>query len=417
MNLPVVPLASLSDAALIDRLKRLVAIERRATALTLAHLIEFDNRRLHADLGLPSLFAYCVRELGYSEGAAYKRIQAARAARDYPAILDVLAGGQTSLAAVVILAPHLTQENHAMILGMASGQSSRGVESLVARLAPRPDAKDCLRRLSAARPQTSAVEDAQSEESKALSLLGVPLPASPDTATAAQEETSAAARAGAAAKTPGPYPRLEPLSGDRFLFRYTGSTEFRDKYERARVLLRVRTPGNVMAAVFEAALEALLGRIDPQQRHERRLAAQARRDQADTTSVRVPGRPSTDKRLARSRAIPRPIRDAVWHRDGGLCTFIGPDGRRCPQTAGLELDHIVPWAAGGSSSDLRNLRLTCRQHNQLFARRYFGAATIENAIRRRREQAKQSRASPRVRDRAIQQSARTVAGPSPRDEP
>ncbi len=187
MDFPVVPLASLSDAALIDRLKRLVAIERRATALTLAHLIEFDKRRLHADLGLPSLFAYCVRELGYSEGAAYKRIQAARAARDYPAILDVLAGGQTSLAAVVILAPHLTQENHAMILGMASGQSSRGVESLV----PRPDVKDCLRRVSVARPQASALGDAQSEESQSLSLFSVPLPASPDTAAATEEEASA----------------------------------------------------------------------------------------------------------------------------------------------------------------------------------------------------------------------------------
>ncbi len=233
------PLPSLSDAVLIDRLKQLVAIERRATALTISHLIEFDKRRLYADLGLPSLFAYCVRELGYSEGAAYKRIQAARAARDYPAILDMLSAGQTSLAAMVILAPHLTQENQAEVLSMARGRSSRGMEFLVAQLAPRPDAKDCLRRLSVGQPSYT--------------------------------------RGVAPARTLGPRARLEPLSGESFLFRFTGNAEFRDRYERARALLRVGNPGSVMAAVFEAALKALLGRIDPLQRHERRLATRARR--------------------------------------------------------------------------------------------------------------------------------------------
>ena len=92
--------------------------------------------------------------------------------------------------------------------------------------------------------------------------------------------------------------------------------------------------------------------------------------------------------------IPLPARDAVWCRDGGRCAFIGPDGRRCPETAGLEVDHIVPWAAGGSSTDTRNLRLACRQHNLLFARRCFGAAAIENAIQRRREETKQLPADP-----------------------
>ena len=234
MDFPPAPLTSLSDEALIDRLKRLSAIERRATALTLAHLIEFDNRRLYADLGLPSLFAYCVRELGYSEGAAYKRIQAARGARDYPAVLSMLTVGQTSLAAMVILAPHLTPENHAEVLSMAGGRSSREVEFLVARLAPRPDTKDCLRRLSKGRPEVSAFSGGDLQETENLPLLGATHPANPEAALAPGEEPPTAARATAPALTPAPRTRLEPLSGDRFLFRFTGSTEFRDQYERAR---------------------------------------------------------------------------------------------------------------------------------------------------------------------------------------
>ena len=58
MDFPLSPLASLSVAAMIDRLKRLAAIERRATALTLAHLIklarESDGRVASSRLGTPA---------------------------------------------------------------------------------------------------------------------------------------------------------------------------------------------------------------------------------------------------------------------------------------------------------------------------------------------------------------------------
>ncbi|MEK7746310.1 MAG: hypothetical protein AAB576_06560, partial [Elusimicrobiota bacterium] len=101
----------LPDAELEDRLRRLARIERKALAFLMAHLGEFDRRRLYADRGQPSLFAYCTRILGYSEQAAYKRIQAARAARTHPAILQRLEEGETTLTAIVILAPHFRSDN------------------------------------------------------------------------------------------------------------------------------------------------------------------------------------------------------------------------------------------------------------------------------------------------------------------
>ncbi len=73
----------------------------------------------------------------------------------------------------------------------------------------------------------------------------------------------------------------------------------------------------------------------------------------------------------RSRHIPPAVRDEVFVRDGGRCTYIGKDGRRCEETWNLEMDHIVPYAKGGDNSP-ENLRLLCPAHNRLAAERAYG---------------------------------------------
>src|SRR5262245_30810825 len=88
----------------------MVARDRAITADLLAHVAEFDKRKLYLPAGYPSMFAYCVGELGLSEDAAFKRIKAARAARRFPALLDALAEGRLHLTAIVLLAPHVTED-------------------------------------------------------------------------------------------------------------------------------------------------------------------------------------------------------------------------------------------------------------------------------------------------------------------
>jgi hypothetical protein len=56
---------------------------------------ELDARRLYLGEGCASLFAYCTQTLRLSEHAAYHRIEAARAARLFPIILDLVADGTT----------------------------------------------------------------------------------------------------------------------------------------------------------------------------------------------------------------------------------------------------------------------------------------------------------------------------------
>ncbi|TMQ64128.1 MAG: HNH endonuclease, partial [Candidatus Eisenbacteria bacterium] len=116
-------LSHLSDGALLQGLTALVARERTTTATLLAHLAEVDARRLYLPAAYPSMYAYCVQELRLSEDAAYKRIQAARAARQFPTLFAALADGRLHLSAVVLLAPYLNQENIDELLAAAADKS------------------------------------------------------------------------------------------------------------------------------------------------------------------------------------------------------------------------------------------------------------------------------------------------------
>ena len=85
------------------------------------------------------MFAWCVEELRLSEDSACKRIRAARAARQFPALFAMLADGRLHLSALVMLAPCLTPENAEDLLAAATHRSKAGIEQLLAERFPRPD--------------------------------------------------------------------------------------------------------------------------------------------------------------------------------------------------------------------------------------------------------------------------------------
>src|SRR5688572_7829914 len=137
----------LSDCDLLAELERAVECERRAAAHLIALLVEVDSRKLYAQQGCSSLFTFCVQILHLSKHAAYLRIEAARCARRFPAILDRLSDGLLHLSAVSLLGPQLTEENHLELLESAKHKSKRDVEQLVARLKPQPDVPPIVRKL------------------------------------------------------------------------------------------------------------------------------------------------------------------------------------------------------------------------------------------------------------------------------
>jgi hypothetical protein len=129
-----VPIAHLSNLALLEETERLADNARRATARLIAALAEVDLRKLWADEGCSSLFAYCTRVLHFSEQEAYLRIEAARVAERFPVALEMLDAGELTLTNVGLLKPHLTAENHAALLDAARGKSKKEVARQVAGL-------------------------------------------------------------------------------------------------------------------------------------------------------------------------------------------------------------------------------------------------------------------------------------------
>src|SRR5437867_3495174 len=144
--------ARLSDRHLLDEVKRLASRERDVTAELIAHLAEIEERGLHHAEGFGSMFLYCRQVLQLSDHAAYGRIEAARAARRFPVILEMLAEGSLNLTAVGLLGRHLSRDNYRAVLAEAKGRSKSEVEELLARLHPQPDVPSSIRKLPEVKP-------------------------------------------------------------------------------------------------------------------------------------------------------------------------------------------------------------------------------------------------------------------------
>src|SRR5688572_19613581 len=113
----------LHDADLLAEVARAAARERKTTAHLVALLAALDARSLYLGQGCSSLFTYCTEVLHLSESAAYNRIQAARATRRLPLILERLGDGSIHLTAARLLEPHLTMQNCREVLDAAHHKS------------------------------------------------------------------------------------------------------------------------------------------------------------------------------------------------------------------------------------------------------------------------------------------------------
>ncbi len=140
-------LRSIPDDELLRRLAEILRQSRRVEADLVAHIAEVDARRLYARSASPSMFAYATEVLHLSEAEAYLRIAAARASREHPVLLAMLADGRLHLTAIAKIAPHLTAKNREGLLARAAHKSKREIEELVAEVSPRPDVPAVMRRL------------------------------------------------------------------------------------------------------------------------------------------------------------------------------------------------------------------------------------------------------------------------------
>src|SRR5690606_23694895 len=83
---------------LARKLKTLIQSERQTTKEIL-HLLNYAlEKKSYLELGYPSLFAWLVEGFGYSNAAAYRRIEAARLLKQVPQIEEKLQAGSLNLS-------------------------------------------------------------------------------------------------------------------------------------------------------------------------------------------------------------------------------------------------------------------------------------------------------------------------------
>jgi 5-methylcytosine-specific restriction endonuclease McrA len=310
-----------AELTLTELRSRIVELRRKeniALAQMLEYLAELDSRQGYRELGYSSLFAYCTKELKYSEASAYRRIAAARVIADYPEVLVKIRDGAMQLCAVAELAKVLTEENKAELIPAAVGASKREVEQVIVPYLPEEQPKRdriVVKRIKAAEPDSQPLFSA-----------------------------------------------LPPVVRDNRAvhFAFDADEEFLRLYKQAKAL----TGKGAVADVLKAALKKLLEVKSPEKRQQRRKLREAARAKS------------------RTRHIPAAVRDEVFVRDGGQCTFCSAEGKRCEETQRLQVDHIEPFALGGSHEP-ENLRLLCPAHNRLMAERVFGKEKVAACISRR----------------------------------
>jgi len=365
------PLQLIPDDELLHRLAELMGQSRRIEADVVAQIAEVDERRLYAREAFPSMFAYCTDVLHLSEAEAYLRISAARASREHPMLLTMLADGRLHLTGIAKLAPHLTRENRDGLLERATHRSKRQIEEQIAEIAPRPDVPAVVRKLPERRTLPTAGLLVVSNRGEGLGQVPL-LELRPDGVAAPHTEGRQDPPSSASV--------VQPLSPGRYKVQFTASAELQHKLERLKALMGSKGRDGDLAAVIERAVTEKLERLEARRfartKAHRKGPAKAE-ERAEEDACTVP----------HSRHIRAAVRRAVRERDGDQCRYVDEQGRRCKQRDHLEFHHRHPFGLGGDH-EVSNIRLLCHAHNAYLAECDYGREAMGRHRRPR------SRASP-----------------------
>jgi 5-methylcytosine-specific restriction endonuclease McrA len=314
-------LRAFSHDELLERTRKLAESERRISVAILHHLAEIDRRRAFAKLGYGSLWDYTLKELKYSEGAAYRRISAMRALCNHPELEGKIQKGDLSVSTVSQVQSFLKSGRET-----ANMNFSKEEKAAIFRNCESKSSREVTRELLAISPIAFKVQ------------------------------------------------KERAITENRTEIRFIVDTELLSKIHRVRDLSvsRLRDPASYPELV-DFMSEVTLDEIDP-------LRKPVREPKPDKNTALIT--PKATDSVKRSRWIPESVRRRVWQECGGKCAFVDSvSGRRCNSTFGLEIEHCQPYSMGGSSTDPENLRLLCRKHNQWQAIQTYGLEKMESHLK------------------------------------
>lgn len=339
--------SKLTDSELVVKTKAMAMTEREALTDLLHLLKEVRKRRLHLEYGYSSLFEFTVKELGYDEASANRRIKAMQLISDIPEVEEKIKTGEMGLSVVAtvqsflkneakISSKPLSLERKQEVLAKVQGKSLRGVQVELAILNPQVIPQDKERVLTEDKIEVKAIisKNLKVKLDRLKNLLSHKNPNMNfdellnEVADIALEKLDRTKRC-----TP-------PASQQ--------SSESSPKTEREEM----KTSTNPLTQ------KAIAPQIGQQ-------AGQEKSPQRDWTTQK------------HSRNIPEAIKRRIWQRDQGRCTFISPiTKQRCGSQFQVQIDHIVPYCQNGSNQE-DNLRLVCSGHNRLLAAQILGESVME----------------------------------------
>jgi hypothetical protein len=360
--------------ALTEKLASLLRREQDALAEFLVALADFDRRRAWVELGYSSLFYFLRRELRLSNAAAQYRKVAAELIQEVPGMVDPLRRGELCLTSIIEAARVVTADNWKTVLPRFYGLSRREAMEVVAELQPHP-APPVRTVVTPIRSAQAARIDAAAPQALVLGGAGEPRVISASSGCTSLSVTSpgeveitapppSVTLPGPSMTPPGQLDveplTVEPLTADLSRLHVTVSKGFLRKLEEVGDALSHAMPGATEAELLEAGLDLLLARAA-----KRRGLVQ---------------KPQKTARHSNGDHIPARVRREVWKRDGGRCQWPVSSGGICDSTRHLELDHVHPRSLGGASTP-ENLRVLCRSHNDLAARRVLGDEAMDQYTR------------------------------------
>jgi len=325
-------LRTLSDTDFHHQFETIVSIELASTLKVLHFINDLDRRKSFLELGYSSVLDYCVRKLGYSRSGAGRRIQAARCAHRHPEVFGLLRARELSVGTAALIEGILSDDNKDEILRRIRGATHREIERVVSEYRPPVALRD---RFHFVQVPVPAPRNADAEFFGRMCTRSLP------------EEWR------------------QPMQ-EKVYVQFLADEEFMKLFEEVRNLMPDGGEQNI-ADVMRRVLAEYRDRHSPVARHARR---EAKNGSARLESQRW------ECNSTQSRHIPDEVRDMVFVRDGGQCSFVAADGTRCQCRKNLQLDHIKPFAAGGTHHP-ENLRLLCGAHNRLAAEHVLGKHVMQ----------------------------------------
>jgi hypothetical protein len=141
---------------LLNKTKKLVQLERKTLSQILDHLKEVQRRRAYCPMGYSNLMKYMIKELGYSESASFRRIQALKLTKENPVAASMIQSGEINLSQITMVQTRLKneknttceRENIPHILQMIKHKTARETEQILSEIKPMTKKREIKRSIN-----------------------------------------------------------------------------------------------------------------------------------------------------------------------------------------------------------------------------------------------------------------------------